>query len=91
MSCHRCQLLRLFLPQLLEPPFKLYDGQVKPKELLYFAKQYSSIPFELPPNPHLTREQHEAWKVQVKELPKEKVDAAYERLQKETGLSKDEL
>ena len=68
-----------------------YDGTVKPKELLYFAKQHASLPFDLPPNPHLTREQHEAWKVQVKDLPEEKVEAAYERLQSETGLNRDEL
>ena len=91
IQLHELPIILMLPAKKKEPPFKLYDGQVKPKELLYFAKQYSSIPFELPPNPHLTREQHEAWKVQVKELPKEKVDAAYERLQKETGLSKDEL
>ena len=74
-----------------EPPFALFDGDARPKELLYFAQRHASFPFELPPNPHLTREQHEAWKVQVEELPREKVDKAYATLQRETGLARDEL
>ena len=73
------------------PPFTLYHGTAKPKELLYFARAHASTSFELPPNPHLTREQHVAWKEQVAELPREKVEGAYERLQQETGLSRDEL
>ena len=59
--------------------------------VLYFARQHASFAFELPPNPHLTREQHAAWKEQVEGLPQEKVDAAYEELYRETGLTKDEL
>ena len=34
--------------------------------------------YELPPNPHLTREQHALWKEQVAELAPHKVEAAYE-------------
>ena len=62
-----------------------------PQELLYFAQRHASFPFELPPNPHLTREQHAAWKEQVQELPAAKVEKAYQTLQEETGLQRDEL
>ena len=52
---------------------------------------HASYPFDLPPNPHLTRDQHEAWKEQVQELPQEKIDKAWETLQRETGKTRDEL
>jgi hypothetical protein len=74
-----------------EPPFRLFHGDARPKELLYFAQAHASRRFELPPNPHLTREQHEAWKEQVEQLPPEKVAKAYEKLKEETGLEKDEV
>ena len=38
-----------------EAPFSLFHGTARPKELLYFAQRHASYPFELPPNPHLTR------------------------------------
>ena len=72
-------------------PFSLFHGNARPKELLYFAQRHASFPFELPPNPHLTREQHTVWKEQVAQLPAEKVEKAYETLQRETGLLRDEL
>jgi hypothetical protein len=74
-----------------EPPFALYSGDARPKELLYFVQKHASFAFELPPNPHLTREQHEAWKEQVGQLPAEKAQRAFEKLQRETGLERDEL
>lgn len=74
-----------------EPPFRFFHGEARPKELLYFAQAQASRRFELPPNPHLTREQHEAWKEQVAELPPEKVAKAYAKLKAETGLDKDEV
>lgn len=58
---------------------------------MYFMQRHASHQFELPPNPHLTREQHALWKEQVAELPAEKMHAAYEILRKETGLERDEL
>ena len=72
-------------------PFSLFHGTAKPKELLYFARQHASLPFELPPNPHLSREQHAAWKVQIKDLPEDKRERAYAALEKETGQTRDEL
>lgn len=74
-----------------EPPFSLFHGEARPKELLYFAQQLASHRFELPPNPHLTREQHAAWKEQVSALPADKVAKAYAKLKDETGLEKDEV
>ena len=74
-----------------DPPFSLYHGEARPKELLYFAQRHASLRFELPPNPHLTREQHAAWKAQVGDLPKDKMDNAYRKLKQETGLDKDEV
>jgi hypothetical protein len=74
-----------------EPPFALYSGDARPKELLYFVQKHASFAFELPPNPHLTREQHEAWTEQVGQLPAEKAQRAFEKLQRETGLERDEL
>lgn len=74
-----------------EPPLPLFDGNARPKELLYFAKRHASHAFELPPNPHLTREQHAAWKQQVGNLPSDKVERAYKTLHDETGLDKDEV
>lgn len=73
------------------PPFPMFDGEVKPKEMMYFLQRHATHRFALPPNPHLTREQHELWKAQVAHLPPEKVDAAYTALQRETGLPRDEL
>ena len=69
----------------------LFDGKARPKELMYFVQRHASRSIELPPNPHLTRDQHVMWKVQVADLPQEKIEAAYETLQRETGLAKDEL
>ena len=63
----------------------------RPKDIMYFAQQHATHAFELPPNPHLTREQHVMWKEQVGALPQEKVRAAYETLERETGLARDEL
>lgn len=74
-----------------EPPFALYNGQARPKEMMYFLQRHATHSFELPPNPHLTREQHAMWKQQVADLPSEKVKAAYESLERETGLARDEL
>jgi hypothetical protein len=74
-----------------EPPFALFDGTARPKALMYFVQRHATHHFELPPNPHLTREQHAMWKVQVADLPPEKVKAAYDTLQHETGLPKEEL
>ena len=77
---------------ILRPPFPFFrEDDARPKELLYFAQKHASTRFELPPNPHLTREQHAAWKEQVAQLPQEKVDKAYAKLREETGLTKDEL
>ena len=73
------------------PPFSLFHGEAKPKELLYFAQRHASFDFTLPPNPHLSREQHAAWKEQVQNLPAAKVEAAYLKLEKETGRARDEL
>ncbi|KAL1525168.1 hypothetical protein AB1Y20_020039 [Prymnesium parvum] len=74
-----------------DPPFAQFDGNARPKEMMYFLQRHASHPFELPPNPHLTREQHAMWKDQVAGLPREKVESAYEKLQRETGLTRDEL
>lgn len=74
-----------------EPPVPLFDGSARPKELLYFAQRHASHTFALPPNPHLTREQHDAWKEQVGRLPEDKVARAYQTLYEETGLLKDEV
>ena len=74
-----------------EAPFSFFDGKVRPKEMMYFLQRHATSAFELPPNPHLSREQHELWKVQVAELPSEKVEAAYQSLERETGLARDEL
>ena len=74
-----------------DPPLSLFDGDARPKELLYFAQRHASTRFELPPNPHLSREQHAAWKDQVGQLPPDKVKKAYDKLIEETGLRKDEL
>ena len=74
-----------------EPPYAIFRGTPRPKELMYFAASHASAPFALPPNPHLTREQHAAWKEQVGMLPRAKVDKAYTQLAKETGLARDEL
>ena len=68
-----------------------FDATAKPKELLYYAQQHATHRFELPPNPHLSREQHAAWKEQVEQLPPEKIERAYQTLYDETGLRKDEL
>ena len=74
-----------------EPPVPLFDGSARPKELLYFAQRHASHAFALPPNPHLTREQHDAGKEQVGRLPEDKVARAYKTLYEETGLLKDEV
>ena len=74
-----------------EPPHSLFHGVARPKELLYFAQAHATHRFALPPNPHLTREQHAAWKQQVAQLPKDKVEQAYAKLAHETGRAKDEL
>ena len=74
-----------------QPPHSLFHGSARPKELLYFLQAHASYRFELPPNPHLTREQHTMWKEQVQQLPREKVERAYQRLFDETGLQRDEL
>ena len=91
VQLHELPIVLMLPAKRKEAPFSLFHGTAKPKELLYFAQRHASFPFELPPNPHLTREQHEAWKVQVEELPREKVDKAYATLQRETGLARDEL
>ena len=93
-SAHRHPLPTvLMLPaRRKEPPFAFYDGRAHAKHLLLFAQKHASRPFALPPNPHLTRDEHEAWKEQVADnLPPEKAEAAYEALQQETGLGRGEL
>ena len=80
---------RALVPQ--EPPFALFDGKGRPKDMMYFLQKHATHRFELPPNPHLSREQHTMWKEQVAELPAEKVEAAYQSLERETGLARDEL
>ena len=93
-SAHRHPLPTvLMLPaRRKEPPFAFYDGRAHAKHLLLFAQKHASRPFALPPNPHLTRDEHEAWKQQVADnLPPEKAEAAYEALQRETGLGRGEL
>ena len=53
---------------------------------------HADLIVNLCPNPHLTRDEHEAWKQQVADnLPPEKAEAAYEALQRETGLGRGEL
>ena len=72
--------------------FTLRIGRARTKaELLLFAQQHATHRFELPPNPHLTREQQAAWIEQVGELPVEKREAAFDSLQRETGLGREEL
>ena len=84
--------LLLMLPaRRKEPPFSMFHGRARTKELLLFAQQHATHRFELPPNPHLTREQQAAWIEQVGELPAEKREAAFESLQRETGLGREEL
>ena len=58
---------------------------------MYFLQRHATHAFSLPPNPHLSREQHAAWKVQVVDLPGDGADAAYQALERETGLPRDEL
>ena len=53
--------------------------------------QHATHRFELPPNPHLTREQQAAWIEQVAQLPAQKREAAFDALQRETGLGREEL
>ena len=48
-----------------EPPYSKFDGRAHPKELMYFLQRHATKAVDLPPNPHLTREQQEAWKEQV--------------------------
>ena len=69
----------------------LYHGRARTKELLFFARDHATHAFQLPPNPHLTREQQVAWIEQVGALSEAKREAAYETLQRETGLSRKEL
>ena len=91
VQLHNLPILLMLPAKRKDAPFTLYHGTAKTKPVLYFAQKHASFAFDLPPNPHLTREQHAAWKEQVAELPKEKVDAAYAELFRETGLTKDEL
>ena len=78
-------------PRLERIRFTLRIGRARTKELLLFAQQHATHRFELPPNPHLTREQQAAWIEQVGELPVEKREAAFDSLQRETGLGREEL
>ena len=91
VQLHALPLVLMLPAKRKEAPFALFHGTARPKELLYFAQAHASFGFALPPNPHLTREQHAAWKEQVQELPAEKVAKAYATLQRETGLARDEL
>lgn len=91
INLHALPVVLMLPARRKDPPFALFHGTARPKELLYFAQAHASHRFELPPNPHLTREQHVAWKEQVQALPPEKVERAYQALQAETGLERDEL
>jgi hypothetical protein len=66
------------------PPFKLFEGELKPRRLLYFAQRHATHRFELPENPHLTREQNVLWHEQVNELADERRQKALESLQPDT-------
>ena len=91
MQLHSLPLLLMLPARRKEPPFSLFHGRARTKEMLFFAQQHATHRFELPPNPHLTREQHDAWKEQVGRLPEGKVARAYQTLFEETGLLKDEV
>ena len=39
------------------PPYRYYSGKGKAQHLMWFAQQHASYKFELPDEPHLTREQ----------------------------------
>jgi hypothetical protein len=91
VQLHSLPLLLMLPARRKEPPFSLFHGRARTKEMLFFAQQHATHRFELPPNPHLTREQQAAWIEQVGALPAEKREAAFDLLQQETGLSRGEL
>ena len=91
MQLHALPIVLMLPAKAKGAPFALFHGNARPKELLYFARAHASFAFDLPPNPHLTREQHAAWKEQVQQLPADKVEKAYATLKRETGLERDEL
>lgn len=65
-----------------EPPHTYYSGEGKVLPLILFVQHYADIPFELPPLPHLSPDQIEAYYQQKAELSIEKqkqVEAANER------------
>lgn len=49
------------------PPWNLYSGVGKMQQMMRWVQQQASIPFELPHLPHLTDEQKELYKQQVRE------------------------
>ena len=91
MQLHSLPLLLMLPARRKEPPFSLFHGRARTKEMLFFAQQHATHRFELPPNPHLTREQQDAWVEQVGAMAAEKREAAFDTLQQETGLSRAEL
>ena len=91
VQLHSLPLLLMLPARRKEPPFRLFHGRAKTKELLYFAREHATHRFELPPNPHLSREQQDAWVEQVGAMATEKREAAFDTLQQETGLSRAEL
>ena len=74
-----------------EPPWEYFRGTSRPSELMYFLARHATNRITLPPNPHLNREEHAMWKEQVEQLPADRRDAEWRRVERETGLTKDEV
>ena len=91
VQLHSLPLLLMLPARRKEPPFSMFHGRARTKELLFFTQQHATHRFELPPNPHLTREQQAAWIEQVGAMPAVKREAAFDSLQRETGLGRAEL
>jgi len=67
-----------------EPPFRLLEGELRPRRLMYFAQHHATHKFRLPENPHLDREQNRMWHEQVAQLPEDRRERALASLTPES-------
>ena len=74
-----------------KPPWQIFTGKAAAYELMYFVARHANSKIALPPNPHLNRDEHQQWKVQIARLPSQRREIALARVQRDSGLSKEEL
>ncbi len=59
---HALPALLMLPARAKDPPLPLFSGPAKPPDLMRFVATHAHAPMVLPPNPHLSREQHAEWK-----------------------------